>query len=96
MLSDAFADEFLVFADTVQQDLYKFSLRKREYTKLGIPRIKNPIGVAHDVMAGKLYWSDVELAAIMRSNFDGSHPKTVLRLPESNLHVASTCIYIFK
>ena len=50
------------------------------YQSLGILGIENPIGIAYDGVNNILYWSDVELRKLMRSNIDGRDVREVYNL----------------
>lgn len=80
LFSDTFYDNFLLFTDTYQKQIYQMSIMTGDFNAVPLSGHDNPIGVNYDPMERKIYWTDVSARVIKRSNINGSEEETVRHL----------------
>ncbi len=76
-----FHDNFLLFSDTYQKEIYQMDATTGQFVALPLPSHDNPIAVDYDPGDSKVYWSDVSARVLKRAHLNGSREEVMYRLP---------------
>ncbi len=77
-------DNFLLFTDTYQKQIYQMDLTSGGFHAVPLSGHDNPIAVDYDPVHRRVYWTDVAGKLIRRACINGSHEENVLPLAPSN------------
>lgn len=72
----------IYFGNSTQKTIERSNLDgSNRQTVLGAPHVETPTGIALDIAAGKMYWTDLGLSTnyVARANIDGSNVEVLFR-----------------
>lgn len=73
-------DNFLLFTDSVQKQIYRMDMSTKSYVAVPVSRNDIPIAIDYDYVDGRIYWTDVGLKQIRSVSINGNSEKIVLIL----------------
>ncbi|XP_013405316.1 low-density lipoprotein receptor-related protein 4-like [Lingula anatina] len=84
-LSETVKDDFLIFTDTYQKQIFQMSLKDSEIRAVPLKGHENPIAVDYDPKEGRVYWSDVLMQVIKRAYINGTGQEIIKVLPDASV-----------
>ncbi|KAK2147403.1 hypothetical protein LSH36_555g03045, partial [Paralvinella palmiformis] len=89
-LTEPWYDNFLLFADTFQKQIYQMSTLTGQFKAIALSGHDNPISVDYDPEQGHIYWSDVAAKVLKRALLNGSEEEIVKLMSSSEY--SSVCV----
>ena len=82
MFSDPLFDNFLLFTDSYQKQIYQMNLDDGSFHGIPLSGHENPISIDYDPLDEMLYWTDVSTRKIRRAHISGNSEAIVTLLPQ--------------